>query len=73
VQPDVLYVSPDRSDRIEEKGITGAPDLIMEIVSPSTSHRDVFDKKRLYEQTEVCEYWIVDPDSETVEVHVLPA
>jgi Uma2 family endonuclease len=43
----------------------------MEVVSPSTSHRDVFDKKRLYEQNEVREYWIVDPDSETVEVHVL--
>jgi Uma2 family endonuclease len=71
VQPDVLYVSPDRSDRIEETEITGAPDLLMEVVSPSTSHRDVFDKKRLYEENEVREYWIVDPDSETVEVHVL--
>lgn len=71
VQPDVLYVSPDRSDRIEKTEITGAPDLVMEVVSPSTSHRDVFDKKRLYEQNEVREYWIVDPESETVEVHAL--
>ena len=71
VQPDVLYVSPDRADRIGEQEIDGAPDLVMEVVSPSTSHRDVFDKKRLYETHGVREYWIVDPDSETVEVHTL--
>ena len=71
VQPDVLYVSGERADRIGEQKINGAPDLIMEVVSPSTSHRDVFDKKRLYEETEVLEYWIADPDSETVEVHAL--
>jgi Uma2 family endonuclease len=71
VQPDVLYVSPARADRIGEQEIDGAPDLVMEVVSPSTSHRDVFDKKRLYETHGVREYWIVDPDSETVEVHTL--
>jgi Uma2 family endonuclease len=71
VQPDVLYVSPDHADRIGEQEIEGAPDLVMEVVSPSTSHRDVFDKKRLYETHGVREYWIVDPDSETVEVHAL--
>ncbi len=71
VQPDVLYVSPDRADRIGEQEILGAPDLVVEVVSPSTSHRDGFDKKRLYETHGVREYWIVDPDSETVEVHVL--
>jgi len=71
VQPDVLYVSPDHADRIGEQEIDGAPDLVMEVISPSTSHRDVFDKKRLYETHGVPEYWIVDPDSETVEVHTL--
>lgn len=71
VQPDVLYVSPDRADRIAEQEIQGAPDLIVEVVSSSTSHRDTFDKKRLYEQPGVREYWIVDPDTETVEVHTL--
>lgn len=45
VQPDVLFVSPDRADRIGNQEITGAPDLVMEVVSPSTSHLDVFDKK----------------------------
>jgi Uma2 family endonuclease len=71
VQPDVLYVSPDRAEQLGEQEIDGAPDLVIEVVSPSTSHLDVFDKKRLYEQSGVREYWIVDPDSETVEVHVL--
>jgi len=69
VQPDVLYVSPARSDRIDEQEINGAPDLVIEVASPSTSHLDAFDKKQLYEAHGVREYWIVDPDTETVEVY----
>ena len=69
VQPDVLYVAPDRTDRIGEQEINGAPTLIVEVASPSTSHLDAFDKKQLYEAHGVEEYWIVDPDTETVEVY----
>lgn len=69
VQPDVLYVSPNRSDRIQEQKINGAPDLVIEVASPSTSHLDVFDKKQLYEAHGVREYWIVDPETKTVEVY----
>jgi len=69
VQPDVLYVSPERVDRIGDDEIDGAPDLIVEVVSPSTSHVDTFDKKQLYETHDVREYWIVDPDTKTVEVY----
>ena len=69
VQPDVLYVAPDRADRIQEQEIDGAPTLIVEVASPSTSHLDAFDKKKLYEAHGVREYWIVDPDTETVEVY----
>lgn len=69
VQPDVLYVSAERTDRIKEDEIEGAPDLVIEVVSPSTSHVDTFDKKQLYETHGVREYWIVDPDTETVEVY----
>lgn len=69
VQPDVLYVAPDRADRIQEQEIDGAPTLIIEVASPSTSHLDAFDKKQLYEAHGVREYWIVDPDTETVEVY----
>lgn len=67
VQPDVLYVSAERADRVKEEEIEGAPDLVIEVVSPSTSHVDTFDKKQLYETHGVREYWIVDPDTETVE------
>lgn len=69
VQPDVLYVAPDRADCIKEQEIDGAPTLIVEVASPSTSHLDAFDKKQLYEAHGVREYWIVDPDTETVEVY----
>jgi Uma2 family endonuclease len=69
VQPDVLYVAPDRADRIKTQEIDGAPTLIVEVASPSTSHLDAFDKKQLYEAHGVREYWIVDPDTETVEVY----
>jgi Uma2 family endonuclease len=71
VQPDVLYVSSNRASRIGEQEVRDAPDLIMEVVSPSISHRDAFDKKRMYEQNGVREYWIVDPDTNTVKIHAL--
>lgn len=58
VQPDLLVVC-DRK-KITEKNIQGAPDLIIEILSPSTSKRDRWVKKRLYEQHGVNEYIIVD-------------
>ncbi len=70
VQPDVLYVGPDRADRIGEQEIDGAPTLIVEVASPSTSHLDAFDKKQLYEAHGVREYWIVDPDTKTLEIYV---
>ncbi|MFO8100459.1 MAG: Uma2 family endonuclease [Salinibacter sp.] len=69
VQPDVLYVAPDRTDRVTTQEIDGAPTLIVEVASPSTSHLDAFDKKQLYEAHGVREYWIVDSDTETVEVY----
>ncbi|MFP4229061.1 MAG: Uma2 family endonuclease [Salinivenus sp.] len=69
VQPDVLYVAPDRVDQIKEQEIDGPPTLIVEVASPSTSHLDAFDKKQLYESHGVREYWIVDPETETVEVY----
>jgi len=65
VQPDVLVVC-DKS-KISEKCIEGAPDLITEILSPSTNLRDRRYKKALYERFGVKEYLIVDPVSETVE------
>jgi Uma2 family endonuclease len=67
VQPDVLFVSTPRIDIIGIDEIQGAPDLIVEILSPETETRDRTFKKHLYARYGVREYWIVDPATETVE------
>ncbi|MFO8100460.1 MAG: Uma2 family endonuclease [Salinibacter sp.] len=68
LQPDLVYLATARVDRIGEQAIEGAPDLVAEILSPATAHRDLTEKKRLYETHGVREYWVVDPDQQTVEV-----
>lgn len=68
VQPDLIYIAEERLDIIGEQKIEAAPDLIVEILSPSTAYRDLTTKKRLYEKHRVKEYWIVDPEQKTVEV-----
>lgn len=69
VQPDLLYVSKERLGIVEPNGgVGGAPDLVVEILSPSTSRRDLLTKRKLYADYGVREYWVVDPDAHTVEV-----
>jgi len=68
VQPDLLFVSNDRRGLITNAGLTGAPDLVVEILSRATASRDRGLKLRLYERQGVHEYWIVDPDENTVDV-----
>jgi Uma2 family endonuclease len=69
VQPDI-YVVCDRT-KIDKRGCIGAPDLIIEIVSPKNAKRDVIDKKKLYEEHGVREYWIVYPHDKIVYVYLL--
>ena len=69
VQPDLLVVC-DKS-KIDRVGLRGAPDMAVEILSPSTADFDKVDKLALYMKAGVREYWIVDPDAQTVAVHVL--
>ncbi|MBI2798790.1 MAG: Uma2 family endonuclease [Gammaproteobacteria bacterium] len=69
VQPDVLYVSVKHADIILVEEIRGAPDLVVEVVSPGTETRDRTYKKHLYGRYGVREYWIVDPVTETVTVY----
>ena len=71
VQPDILFVSKARSKIITEEEIRGAPDLVVEILSPATAERDRTYKKTLYARHGVREYWIVDPEEKTVEVMTL--
>ena len=73
VQPDILFISKERSNIITEKNIQGTPDLIIEILSRSRKHIDKNLKHRLYARSGVKEYWIVDPDKETIEVFILGA
>ena len=67
-QPDILFVSNERSGIIMEANIQGAPDLAVEILSPSTAQYDRGYKRTLYGRHGVREYWLADPDAETVEV-----
>ena len=66
VQPDIV-VYCDRS-KITKAGARGAPDLVVEILSPSTARKDLNEKFRLYERRGVREYWVVDPGNESVQV-----
>jgi Uma2 family endonuclease len=68
VQPDILFIAKERLDIIGEDWIRGAPDLVIEILSPSTAKRDRTLKLNLYQRQGVAEYWIVDPETKTVEV-----
>jgi Uma2 family endonuclease len=67
-QPDILFVSNERSSIITEANIQGAPDLVIEVLSPSTARYDRGYKRTLYGRFDVREYWLVDPEAETVEV-----
>jgi Uma2 family endonuclease len=66
-QPDILFVSTDHLHYIEEDGVHGPPDFVIEILSPSTAGFDLLLKKDGYEKFGVTEYWIVDPMEKTIE------
>ncbi|MHA1450257.1 MAG: Uma2 family endonuclease [Candidatus Hodarchaeales archaeon] len=68
VIPDIIFISKDNSDVIIEGKIIGAPDLIIEILSPANRKRDLFEKKILYEKYCVKEYWIVNPKERNLEI-----
>ena len=69
VEPDISVVCD--TSKLDDIGCKGAPDLVMEILSPTTQRHDKFTKFNLYQQAGVQEYWIVDPASKSVQVFVL--
>jgi Uma2 family endonuclease len=68
VQPDLIFIATERLEIIGATEIHGAPDLVVEILSPSTADRDRTIKRKLYQRQGAGEYWIVDPAEESVEV-----
>ncbi len=68
VQPDLLFISKERIHIVTEMEILGAPDLVIEILSPGTAERDRTYKRSLYARHGVREYWLIDANSRTVEV-----
>ncbi len=71
VQPDLLFVSNERMHIITPAGVQGAPDLVVEILSPATAERDRGYKRALYARNGVKEYWIVGTDAGVVTVLLL--
>jgi len=68
VEPDLIFVSASRAEVLTAAHAVAAPDLVIEILSPSTRRRDEVLKRDLYEARGVAEYWLVDPEAETVKV-----
>ncbi|MCJ0930666.1 Uma2 family endonuclease [Virgibacillus halodenitrificans] len=69
VQPDLSIVCDQ--EKLDDRGCNGAPDMIIEVLSPSSVKLDRWKKYQLYEKAGVKEYWLVDPINESVETHLL--
>lgn len=71
-QPDLIFIAKERAPKLVTRAaITGAPDLVLEIISPSTARADRKIKPPLYAKHGVAEFWLVDPEDQSVEVFVL--
>src|SRR5439155_24985490 len=73
VEPDVIYLGPSSLGKADKSFVRSAPDLVIEVSSPSTRHVDLVRKRELYERFGVPEYWFVDLDVDRVEVYLLEA
>lgn len=71
IQPDILFISKERLGILTEKNIEGAPDLVIEILSPSSKKWDLEIKMKLYEKYGVREYWIADPEAKSIRIFTL--
>jgi Uma2 family endonuclease len=71
VQPDIIVLLPERLVQMTTRGIEGPPNLLIEVQGPSSAEHDRVTKRRLYARGGVTEYWLVDPETRTIEVLVL--
>lgn len=71
VQPDLVFVSASNSGLLERRGIMGAPDLVVEVISPGSLRRDRYEKRDLYARFGIKEYWLADVANRSVEVLTL--
>ena len=71
LQPDLIFVFSAHQHIITERAIEGIPDLVVEILSPTTSRTDRVTKAQIYARHKVPAYWIVDPDQESIEIYLL--
>jgi Uma2 family endonuclease len=69
VEPDLLFIRAERLSVLTDRNVTGAPDLVIEVLSPGTRRVDLTLKRDLFEREGVREYWIVDPVEGTVDVY----
>lgn len=67
-EPDIIFIGQERQNIIRDQYIEGSPHLIIEVLSPSTAHRDKKIKKLKYFELGVTEYWLVDPKTDTIEI-----
>ena len=67
--PDLLFVRADRSSVVTKRGVRAAPDLVVEVLSPSTGSRDRGVKRERYAHYGVAEYWVLDPRKRRIEIH----
>src|SRR6185436_12346963 len=71
VQPDLLFVANERRSILTDAGADGAPNLVVEILSPKTSRLDKESKRKVYARTGVEELWLVDPKQKTIAIYLL--
>lgn len=71
LQPDLFFLAKERAEIVTETNVNGVPDLVIEIISPGSTKRDRREKYKIYMQAGVKEYWIVDPQQKTLDIHVL--
>lgn len=70
-QPDVIFISNQRRSILSERGLEGAPDLVVEVLSPGTARFDKGSKRKIYARTGVKELWLVDPAAKLIHIYQL--